>query len=68
MILGLDTATVRSLQVCLNRQGWGKGVDPKRVAVAEDEDCDVGTQINTINKCVEIILAASKTVGIKLNA
>ena len=49
MILGLDTATVRSLQVCLNRQGWGKGVDPKRVAVAEDEDCDVGTQINTTN-------------------
>jgi hypothetical protein len=51
----------------LHRKGWGNGLDPKRTAVAED-DCEVGGQINTIKKCVEIMLEASKIIVIDVKA
>jgi len=68
MIVALETVKAKSLNLCLNSKGWGEGLDPKRVAVAEDGVCAVGTLINNIKKFVEIVLEASNAVGLESNA
>jgi len=68
MIVALETVKAMSLNLLLNSKGWGKGLDPKRVAVAEDGVCAVDKPINNIKKFVEIVLEASNSVGIELNA
>jgi len=55
MIVALETVKAISLNLRLNSKGWGKGLDPKRVAVAEDEVCAVGKMINNIKNFVEIV-------------
>jgi hypothetical protein len=64
MIVALETVKAMSLNLCLNSKGFGKGLDPRRVAVAEDGVSAVGTLINNTKKCVEIMSEASNIVGI----
>jgi hypothetical protein len=66
--VALETVKAMSLNLCLNSKGCGKGLDPKKLAVAEDKVSAVSTLINNVKKCVEIMLEARNTVDIELNA
>ena len=70
MIVALETVKAMSLNLRLNCKGWGKGLGPKRVAVATGLSgfSAIITLINNLKKCVEIMLEASNTVDIELNA
>jgi hypothetical protein len=68
MRVALETVKAMSLNLSFNSKVWGKGLDPKRVVVAEDGVSAASTLTNNIQKCVEIMLEASNTDDVELNA